>query len=120
MKDLGITRGEWRLRPDLVSGHQEINGYGWYGFISVVVEVKDGDGGLDDDASKMGKANLTLVLDAGNTAQKCGLLPSELLKQRNELLQACKSSFKTLAAIGCDMEAEIMKTLETAIKNAER
>jgi hypothetical protein len=41
-------------------------------------------------------------------------------KQRNELLEACKSSFKTLAAIGCNMEAEIIKVLETAIKNAER
>jgi hypothetical protein len=41
-------------------------------------------------------------------------------KQRDELLEACKSSFKTLAAIGCNMEAEIIKVLETAIKNAER
>ena len=41
-------------------------------------------------------------------------------RQRDELLEACKSSFKTLAAIGCNMEAEIIKVLETAIKNAER
>ena len=26
-----------------------------------------------------------LIVDAGNTAQKCGLLPSELLQQRDEL-----------------------------------
>jgi hypothetical protein len=38
-------------------------------------------------------------------------------KQRDELLEACKSSFKTLAAIGCNMEAEIIKVLETAIKS---
>ena len=29
-----------------------------------------------------------LIADAGNTAQKCGLLPSELLKQRDELKEA--------------------------------
>ena len=31
--------------------------------------------------------NAKLICDAGNTYQKCGLLPSELLKQRDELLQ---------------------------------
>jgi len=34
------------------------------------------------------KAIGELIADAGNTAQKCGLLPSELLKQRNELREA--------------------------------
>lgn len=31
------------------------------------------------------KANAELFADAGNTIQSCGLLPSELLKQRDEL-----------------------------------
>jgi len=30
-------------------------------------------------------ADAELICDAGNTAQKCGLLPSELLQQRDEL-----------------------------------
>ena len=30
-------------------------------------------------------ANAQLICDAGNTSNKCGLLPSELLKQRNEM-----------------------------------
>ena len=34
------------------------------------------------------EANCELILDAGDTSQECGLLPSELLKQRNELLVA--------------------------------
>jgi hypothetical protein len=33
-------------------------------------------------------ANAKLIADAGNTANKCGLLPSELLEQRNDLLEA--------------------------------
>lgn len=35
---------------------------------------------------KESEANAKLIADAGNTAQKCGLLPSELLAQRDELL----------------------------------
>jgi len=31
------------------------------------------------------KKDAELICDAGNTAQKCGLLPSELLRQRDEL-----------------------------------
>lgn len=35
-------------------------------------------------------ANAQLIADAGTTISKCDLLPSELLEQRNELLQALK------------------------------
>lgn len=34
-----------------------------------------------------GKANAKLIADAGTTANKCGLLSSELLEQRNDLLK---------------------------------
>lgn len=34
------------------------------------------------------EANAKLITDAGNTIQKCDLLPSELLKQRDELREA--------------------------------
>lgn len=34
-------------------------------------------------------ANAKLIADAGTTTNKCGLLPSELLEQRDELLEAC-------------------------------
>ena len=35
-----------------------------------------------------GKSNAKLIADAGTTANKCGLLPSELLAQRDDLLEA--------------------------------
>lgn len=35
-----------------------------------------------------GLANAQLIVDAGNTINKCDLLPSELLEQRNLLLEA--------------------------------
>jgi hypothetical protein len=38
--------------------------------------------------------NTRLIVDAGNTIQKCDLLPSELLKQRDELLEALKGVTK--------------------------
>jgi hypothetical protein len=41
------------------------------------------------------KQNACLIADAGNTAQKCGLMPSELLSQRdllvNSLLEVTES-----------------------------
>lgn len=37
---------------------------------------------------EIGEANAELIADAGTTANKCGLFPSELLEQRDELLQA--------------------------------
>lgn len=39
------------------------------------------------------KANSELFADAGNTIQSCGLLPSELLKQRDELQAVLTDSF---------------------------
>jgi hypothetical protein len=38
--------------------------------------------------------NTRLIVDAGNTIQKCDLLPSELLQQRDELLEALKGVTK--------------------------
>lgn len=37
------------------------------------------------------QANAKLIADAGTTASKCGLLPSTLLEQRDELLDALMS-----------------------------
>ena len=38
-----------------------------------------------DVTSEESKANAELFADAGNTIQSCGLLPSQLLKQNNEM-----------------------------------
>lgn len=71
MKELGITKGEWKseeLFGDLV--------------------VRTSNEIIVDMASINEDEDAALIADAGNTAQKCGLLPSELLKQRDELLEA--------------------------------
>ena len=76
MKELGITKGEWQYRDHFSDG---------------IVETEDT---IIGHLMKWGspeeelQANATLICDAGNTAQKCGLLPSELLQQRDELREA--------------------------------
>lgn len=82
MKELEITKGEWfwdgdpsnynpeEEAPWLVAGDRAEN-------IVIYGEIKIAN-----------KKDAELICDAGNTAQKCGLLPSELLRQRNELREA--------------------------------
>jgi hypothetical protein len=79
MKELGITKGEWQL-DELTNG------------VSVSTKDVDDGGDIICDAPEYAEISMTrwrynasLIIDAGNTAQKCGLLPSELLRQRDEL-----------------------------------
>ena len=73
MDNLGITKGEYKIRK---SG-QEL-------FIDTpTMEICRSW----SDSPKYRK-HFELFCDAGNTAQKCGLLPSELLRQRDELKEA--------------------------------
>ncbi len=43
---------------------------------------------------------------------------AKLIAAAPDLLDACENAFKTLASVGCTMEAEIMQQLEKAIKKA--
>jgi len=77
MKDLGITKGKW-IVEDQKFGND----------ITVLTNCKKGTFIADFPAAWNNKlANANLVANAGNTTQKCGLLPSELLAQRDELLK---------------------------------
>lgn len=90
MKGLEIKKGEWfacclEKRP-----HYVFAGEGEAVVCSMGVndpEHKElGYEMLMDDVSLSEcQSNARLIADAGNAAQKCGLFPSELLKQRNEL-----------------------------------
>lgn len=44
-------------------------------------------------------ANAELICDAGNTFQKCHLLPSQLLQQRDELMEALKQKDNYILAL---------------------
>ena len=80
MKELGITKGTYWMGKNA----------------GVVVTDSNSNSGKDTPdsvnyyggyliAESMTAADAELLIDAGNTAQKCGLLPSELLRQRDEL-----------------------------------
>ena len=75
MKELGITKGEWVVEQ-----------YGGYYTLQNRIGY-EGDDLLSSEGvgSFTAEHNAELCCDAGNTAQKCGLLPSELLQQRDEL-----------------------------------
>ena len=78
MKELGITKGEWVVEQ-----------YGGYYTLQNRIGY-EGDDLLSSEGvgSFTAEHNAELCCDAGNTAQKCGLLPSELLQQRDELREA--------------------------------
>lgn len=80
MKELGITKGEtFALR------NQPVQRNGFYIETNSAYIGEIGGGYLTLDQYR---AIGELLIDGANTAQKCGLLPSELLQQRDELKEA--------------------------------
>lgn len=85
MNKLKITTGLWIIEPD----------NNWECAVNIGEEGKECNHHInlinnDIEGWEEMHANASLIADAGNTYQKCGLLPSELLEQRDELLAACK------------------------------
>lgn len=85
MKDLEITKGKWLIDSSedgtCIISDLDTNTI----CIADIVDESKQHWGV---SVKAGLANAILIIDAGNTAQKCGLPPSELLEQRDELLEA--------------------------------
>jgi len=76
MKELGITKGEWQYRDHFSDGIIETE--------ETIIGHLMKWGSPEDEL----QSNAILIIDAGNTARKCGMLPSELLRQRDELREA--------------------------------
>ena len=74
MKDLGLPIGEYKFAHVTMNNYVHVDG-------KVICNIPK-------RFEKETKAVGDLIADAGNTALKCGLLPSELLKQRNNLREA--------------------------------
>ena len=80
MKELGITKGEWSIdTADAIKIKAEDGSN-----IAILTHLTNFKRRDTDEVER----NAMLIADAGNTAQKCGLLPSELLQQRDELREA--------------------------------
>lgn len=73
MKELGITKGEWKYVLDNI-------------------DAVYCDGLLAETYRDESEANAKLIADAGTTANKCGMLPSELLERYNEAIEVLKSA----------------------------
>ena len=85
MNKLKITTGLWIIEPD----------NNWECAVNIGEEGKECTHFInltnnDIEGWEEMHANAMLIADAGNTYQQCGLLPSELLEQRDELLQTLK------------------------------
>jgi hypothetical protein len=87
MKDLKITKGEWRIEKKFDYKHgQDVH----------AICSKFGEEILNEEfitvwtwmIEEEAEANAQLIADAGTTANKSGLFPSELLMQRDELRDA--------------------------------
>ena len=78
MKELEITKGEWQY--EIYAGYFAIQNSAGYEASDLL--------NADSVGSFEAEHNAELICDAGNTAQSCGLLPSELLRQRDELKEA--------------------------------
>lgn len=97
MKELGITKGEtFALRNQPV----QRNGFYIETDSAYIGEVGGGYLSLDQY-----KAIGELLIDGANTAQKCGLLPSELLRQRDEL----REKYSKLL----DATSELLRSMKT-------
>jgi len=109
MKDLGITKGEW-VGVDY-AGHYSLQVAPFYGARDL----------LDEDKTNEAEANMKLCCDAGNTAQKCGLLPSELLRQRDTIyVLAMDFISEVIKGTGADRAGNYAIKIEAAIKSTEQ
>lgn len=109
MKDLGITKGDWEVEEyhdgDLL-GLRVVSNYEC---------VTMFDTGVCGWISEEEEANAKLIADAGNTANKYGLLPSELLEQRYDLAEALKHALEIMYQ--CEPPKELFETYANAYAN---
>lgn len=111
MKDLKITKG------DLVIKNSGTDAFPFYQILEEISEV----------AATHNLTVAKLIVDSYNTAQKCGLLPSELLRQRDELKEAFNQMRQYWSLIDSEADAEqiagslweVLAIAEAAIKNTE-
>lgn len=85
MEKLNITQGEWKSRQQ-TNGDIHISSKHWNEFVKISFVHHNNT----EEHRKQCLNHSSLIKDAGNTYQQCETLPSELLRQRTELLQALK------------------------------
>lgn len=125
MKELGITKGEWYVKfmhPDEEDSDfwvkSDVNSKVHYGTDIMAEDYGEHDGYPREQRL----ADAALIADAGNVAQSCGLLPSELLRQRDELKEALHEIYMAnlISSLPTELSARMAAIAESAIKSTER
>lgn len=113
---LNITAGEWKCSDHNNFEYIDIDSDLECCRISSVYT------GPEDYRSKEEReANALLIADAGTTANKCGLLPSELLRQRDELREIAEKILEDInagridAKNGIVIDSYVWNKLNTAL-----
>lgn len=79
MNELNITKGEWNI-IDETSTYEKVSRFRVTSIGTTVSSLNCSSECIDEQQS-----NAQLIADAGTTANKCGLLPSELLAENEKL-----------------------------------
>lgn len=107
MKDLNITKGVWEIKNNGSYLEVKIEDEN----VGAICSVFDCE--IDNLITKENQcSNSRLIADAGNMAQKCGLLPSELLKQKNDIefqLSICEETLETSERLRRELAQELDK-----------
>lgn len=85
---------ETKLTPTEEKTCYVMNFAGFYGMLDA--PYYEGKSLLNDYHYKDAKYNAEIMADGFNTFQKCHLLPSQLLQQRDELIQGCEEAIKQI------------------------
>ena len=64
------------------------------------------------------ESNAQLIVDAGNTINKCDLMPSELLEQRNELLKTLQDFWELIVEKEVSTPISMQKQIEDIISKS--
>jgi hypothetical protein len=102
MNKLKITTGLWIIEPD----------NNWECAVNIGEEGKECTHFInltnnDIEGWEEMHANAMLIADAGNTYQQCGLLPSELLKQRDKMIEVLNELQTYIRLIGVNKSLPI-------------
>lgn len=110
-KELGITKGEWkqshRKIPNDPEGMYSTQVYDCNGKTIATIAWYSVQKGNITTTTREGNAKL--IADAGTTANKCHLLPSELLERYNEAIEALKEANKDLIVLHGNIYQELKK-----------
>ena len=96
---LPITRGRWIVKKSESKNAFNVVGTamgGTYKIARCPYLVVPNNEVINEREQKEANANATLMADAGTTYNKCGLLPSDMLTQNEELIKGIENAEKVM------------------------